>query len=143
MRREVGSVREMAPGVYRIEVSVGYNTVSGRRRRPNRIVRGSERDAEIALARLLLEAGRLPETEVTVRAFLLDMYLPHLVKRKRRRRTIAGYRSYVEHHIEEPLGDQAVSALVPYSCNAGWTTSRSRGARASWQSAAACTSTTS
>jgi hypothetical protein len=29
-------------------------------------------------------------------------------------KTLAGYRSMVEHHIEEPLGDLAVSSLVPY-----------------------------
>ena len=49
-----------------------------------------EREAELVLARMLLEAGRLPETEVTVGAFLLGMYLPHLEKRKRRRKTLAG-----------------------------------------------------
>ena len=114
MRREVGSIRETAPGVFRLTVSVGHNSVSGKRRRATKVVRGSEREAELVLARMLLEAGRLPETEVTVGAFLLGMYLPHLEKRKRRRKTLAGYRSMIEHHIEEPLGDLTVSSLVPY-----------------------------
>jgi integrase len=114
VRRELGSIREQSPGVFRLTVSVGYNSATGKRRRATRVVRGSEREAELVLARMLLESGRLPETEVSVRSFLVDLYLPHLEKRRRRRKTLAGYRSMIEHHIEEPLGDLAVSALVPY-----------------------------
>ena len=55
MRREVGSIIEVTPGVFRVSVSVGHSSITGKRRRPTQIVRGTDRDAEIALARLLLE----------------------------------------------------------------------------------------
>ena len=98
MRREVGSIVEVTPGVFRVSVSVGHSSTTGKRRRPAKIVRGTERDAEMALARLLLEAGKLPETEVTVRQFLEEMYLPH-VESRRRIRTVDGYRSIITHHV--------------------------------------------
>lgn len=113
MRREVGSVTELSPGVYRVSVSVGYSTVTGRRRRPTQIVRGTDRDAEMALARLLLSAGKLPEQDVSVRQYLEEMWLPHLEKR-RRQKTVEGYRSIVTHHVLPELGDMALVDLTPY-----------------------------
>ncbi|MDI9600126.1 MAG: site-specific integrase, partial [Acidobacteriota bacterium] len=113
MRREVGSITQIAPGVFRISVSVGYSTVTGRRRRPSQIVRGTEREAEIALARLLLSAGKLPENEVSLRQFLEEMYLPHVEKR-RRAKTVDGYRSLISHHIVPELGNSALTDLTPY-----------------------------
>jgi len=113
VRREVGSIVEVAPGVYRVQVSVGYAISNGRRRRPSRTIRGTERDAEIALARLMLNAGKLPEQDITVRQYLEDMWLPH-VERRRRPRTVRGYRSLIEHHIVPELGDLGLTELTPY-----------------------------
>jgi len=113
MRREVGSMEELSPGVWRVRVSVGYSTVTGKRRRPSQVIRGDERQAGIALAKLLLEAGRLPEEDVSVRQFLLDMYLPH-VEGRLRARTVDGYRSKVETHILKELGDTSLADLSPY-----------------------------
>ena len=98
MRREVGSMEEVSPGVWRLRVSVGHSTVTGKRRRPSVTVRGDERQASMAFAKLLLEAGRLPEEDVSVRQFLVDMYLPH-VEGRLRARTVDGYRSKIEIHI--------------------------------------------
>lgn len=114
MRREVGSIIEVSPGRYRVSVSVGHSAVSGKRRRPARMIRGTERDAEIALARLLLEAGKLPESDVTVEQFMIDMWLPYLEERGRRRLTIAGYRSIIDNHILASLGDTCLSDLTTY-----------------------------
>ena len=113
MRREVGSIVEVAPGVFRVSVSVGYSSVTGKRRRPAETVRGSERDAEMALARLLLSAGKMPEQSVSVRQYLEEMWLPHKEKR-RRVKTVDGYRSIVAHHILPELGDMAMVDLTPY-----------------------------
>jgi integrase len=77
-------------------------------------IHGTERDAEIALARLLLEAGKLPETEVSVQQFCEEMWIPHLEERKRRRRTISGYRSIITHHISPELGELHLSSLTTY-----------------------------
>lgn len=113
MRREVGSIVEVTPGIFRVSVSVGHSSTTGKRRRPAKIVRGTGRDAEMALARLLLEAGKLPETEVTVRQFLEEMYLPH-VEGRRRIRTVDGYRSIITRHVLPELGDTALVDLTPY-----------------------------
>jgi len=106
-------MEELSPGVWRVRVSVGYSTVSGKRRRPSQVIRGDERQAGMALAKLLLEAGRLPEEDVSVRQFLLDMYLPH-VKGRLRARTVDGYRSKIENHILTELGDTSLADLSPY-----------------------------
>ena len=113
MRREVGSITEIAPGVFRVAVSIGYSSATGKRRRPTRTVRGSEREAAVALARLLLEAGRMPESDVTLRQYLDDMYLPH-VDGRLRVRTVDGYRSIFTHHIDDDLGDTCIGDLTPY-----------------------------
>lgn len=113
MRREVGSMEEVSPGVWRLRASVGYSTLTGKRRRPSVTVRGDERQAGMAFAKLLLEAGRLPEEDVSVRQFLLDMYLPH-VEGRLRARTVDGYRSKIETHILKELGDTSLVDLSPY-----------------------------
>jgi integrase len=113
MRREVGSIEELSPGVWRVRVSVGHSTVTGKRRRPSQVIRGDERQAGMALAKLLLEAGRLPEEDVSVRQFLVDMYLPH-VEGRLRARTVDGYRSKIENHVLDELGDTSLSDLSPY-----------------------------
>jgi integrase len=113
MRREIGSIREISPGVWRVMVSVGYSHATGKRRRPSATVRGDERAAGVALAKLILQAGRIPEDNPTVRQFLVEMYLPHAEGRLRRR-TAADYRSKIETHILGPLGDLRLGELTPY-----------------------------
>ena len=113
MRREVGSITEIAPDVWRVMVSVGHSSTTGKRRRPTKTIRGDRRTAEVALARLLLAAGRLPESDVTLRQYLEDMYLPH-VEGRLRARTVDGYRSKLEHHVFDELGDTMLNDLTPY-----------------------------
>jgi len=67
------------PGVFRIDVEVRRDPVTGRRRRVSRTVHGSEADAEVALAKLKVadDQRRLPQAATnakTVRA-LLDLYV--------------------------------------------------------------------
>jgi integrase len=106
-------MEEVSPGLWRIRVSIGYNSVSGKRRRPSVTVRGDESKAAIAFAKLLLEAGRLPEEEVTVRQFFEDMYLPH-VEGRLRKLTVQAYRCKFEIHILPELGEIPLSGLSPY-----------------------------
>ena len=113
MRREVGTVTEIAPDVWRVMVLVGYSSASGRRRRATRTIRGDRRAAEMALARLLLAAGRLPESDVTLRQYLEAMYLPH-VDGRLRARTVDGYRSILTRHVGDELGDTLLDDLTPY-----------------------------
>lgn len=112
-RRPLGSKTEIAPGVWRLMVSAGYDTTSGERRRPSKTVHGTERQADAALAKLLLDAGKMPETEVTVGQYLDAMWLPHCEKRVRAR-TFDGYKSICENHITPKIGDLPLSSLSPF-----------------------------
>lgn len=116
-RRAVGSIRWLRDGVARVEVASGYHPVTGKRRRLSEVVHGSERDAEAALARLLLAIGKVPEADVTVRQYLEGMYLPHVRKRVRAR-TADGYRSKLETHVIPVLGSTRLAALTPYQLDA-------------------------
>ena len=61
----------------------------------------------------MLEAGRVPETQVTVRQYLEQMYLPH-VEGRLRARTVDGYRSKIDNHILPAIGDDLLAGLTPY-----------------------------
>jgi len=53
--RMAGSLERRGKNSWRLVVSAGYDPVTGRRRRVQRTVRGSKRDAERSLARLVVE----------------------------------------------------------------------------------------
>jgi integrase len=78
-KRGSGGIYQVRPGVFRIDLEVHRDPVTGRRRRVSRTVHGTEADAEVALAKLKVadHQRRLPQTSTnakTVRA-LLDLYL--------------------------------------------------------------------
>ena len=50
-----GHIRELSPGRYLVRISAGRDVLTGCRRQPSRVIRGTKRDAEIALARLIIE----------------------------------------------------------------------------------------
>lgn len=58
-RSKLGSKKEVRPGVWQIRVSAGYKK-DGSQRRASRTVHGTERDADMAIARLADEMGRRP-----------------------------------------------------------------------------------
>ena len=58
MRREVGSMEEVSPGVWRLRVSVGHSTVTGKRRRPSKIqYAATEREAGMASRQAAARGG--------------------------------------------------------------------------------------
>lgn len=113
-RRPVGSVDWLIPNEKaRIRVSGGVHPVTGKRWRLTEIVYGNERQVEAALARLLLQAGKVPESDVSVRQFLEQMWLPH-VEARVRARTYDGYKSKIDNHITPVLGSVPLAGLSPY-----------------------------
>jgi integrase len=50
-----GHIRELSPGRYLVRISAGRDVLTGCRRQPSRVIRGTKRDAEVALARLIIE----------------------------------------------------------------------------------------
>ena len=118
MRREVGTIREVQPGVWTVQVSLGRDPVTGRRRRPCRTVRGNKRDAERVLARLMAEAGKAHAASLTVQDFLEGMYFPHLRDRVKaggiRVRTVDEYEAKLRRHALPALGGARLAELTPY-----------------------------
>ena len=113
-RRRLGSIRERSEGVYRVELSIGYDPITGKRRRMSEDVHGTETDAERALARMLLEIGRMPAGgNLTVRDFIDDLYKPWLIDHVRRS-TRTGYESKLDGHVLPRLGDVPLRDLEPY-----------------------------
>lgn len=58
-RSKLGSKKQVKPGVWQIRVSAGYKK-DGSQRRASRTIHGTERDADMAIARLADEMGRRP-----------------------------------------------------------------------------------
>lgn len=113
-RRKLGSIRKRGEGIYRVELSHGFDPLTGERRRMSETVHGTDTDAERALARMLLDIGQMPAGKaMTVRDFINDLYKPWLPGRVRKE-TAAGYESKLDNHVLPKLGDIQLTELQPY-----------------------------
>lgn len=79
-RRQQGSggIFEVGDGLWRVDVEIGRDPVTGRRRRVSRTVRGTREDAEVAVSRLKVadHEKRLPSgTNARSVAAVLELYL--------------------------------------------------------------------
>ena len=63
-----GHVKELSPGRYLVRISAGRDVLTGCRKQPSCVVRGTKRDAELALARLVIEhsEGGLSGSDITL-----------------------------------------------------------------------------
>lgn len=114
MKRRLGSIRWIDDGVARVEVEVGQDPVTGKRRRSSETVHGTQADAERVLARLLLESGKMPSGRtMSVSEYLEDIYFPSL-KSKVRKRTGAEYMAKLRLHVIPQLGHIKLTDLQPY-----------------------------
>jgi len=81
-RRGSGGVAPVRDGVWRVDVEISPDPVTGKRRRISRQIRGSRADAEVALAKLRVAdaEGRLPRpgTQALTVAAALDEYIADL-----------------------------------------------------------------
>lgn len=77
-RSQLGSIERRSDGVYRVSFEISPDD-SGKRRRVRKTVRGTRKDAELALARLLVEHGMYGDaSEMTVGEFYLTVYSQHM-----------------------------------------------------------------
>lgn len=113
MSRPVGSIRTIREGKHRVEVKHGTHPITGKPRRLSEIVYGTERDAEVVKARLLLQIGKTPDSDLTLRQYLDQMYLPD-ARARLRTRTADGYASILNHHVIPKLGDTRLIDLGAY-----------------------------
>lgn len=100
-----GSIRERGPRYWELRVGQGFDPVTKRYRRTSVYVRGSRRDAERALAKMVGKAaeGRHGGTEATV-ATLLEEWYAQLVYEDKSPNTLAGYRWRIDKVIVPRLG---------------------------------------
>lgn len=109
-----GSKRETAPGVWRLRAYVGRDPITGAEQQASRTFRGSARDADTALARLVIEAadGRHATASTTV-AGLLSTFCDHSERIGRSPTTIEEYRR-MSAALANGVGSVALADLTPH-----------------------------
>ena len=102
-----GSLRQRSPGVWELRVFTGHGqAVTGRPVSRSETFRGSKRDAERELARLVTEVGKpvggreLPPNRVTL-THLIEV---HLAEHKGTPDTVGSYRSLLVRHVTQTIG---------------------------------------
>ena len=111
-RSSLGSVKMDSKGVWRVRVDLGRDPLTGKRRSREKRVRGSRREAEAELARMLVEAGQAPaRASGVLRGDYIDgVYMPS-ARERLRPDTVAGYESDAELYIKPVLGRVALDDL--------------------------------
>jgi len=89
-----GSVTQLRPGYWQARVSLGRDPLTGKPKYRTKAVRGTKREVEQVLARLLVEvnAGKLVQGGSSVQA-LIDQWLEHIESLGRSPTTMNSYRS--------------------------------------------------
>lgn len=111
-RSSLGSIKQREPGVWRVRVDLGRDPQSGKRLSKEKTVRGSKREAQATLSRMLAEAGSAPQsaTRMSLGDYLDAVYLPH-VRESLREDTVEAYERDVRLYIRPALGGVALSDL--------------------------------
>ena len=109
-----GHIRQRSPGSWEIRYSLGTDPASGKRKMATATVRGSRRDAEKELRRLLraLDTGdHVDPNRITVRQWLstwLDAVRAEVAPKTHER-----YGEIVAHFLAPPLGNLQLTKLAP------------------------------
>lgn len=115
-RRAAGSKKKLADGVWRLWISAGHDAATGKRSRPTRVFHGTEREADLELARMLSQAGRHASTSMTLWEFIETMYLPSIEPPELRRRTVDEYRKKLEKYVKTaPIGSTRLDRLTRFA----------------------------
>ena len=124
--RRTGHIRERSPGAFELRYELGSNPSTGKRRTATVTVRGSRKDAERELRRLLraLDTGEhIDPHRLRVREWLrtwLDAVRPEVAPR-----TAERYAEIVNNYLAPALGNLPLTKLAPVQIqNAynGWAT---------------------
>lgn len=105
-RRRLGSIKKIGDGRYAVSVE---SKRDGKRYRPTVVVHGTERDAEIQLARMLVDGGRWDGPDMTLEEYWEAVYEPsiaHLAPHTR-----SGYRYAWDSLVRPLFGSRRMSAL--------------------------------
>ncbi len=109
-----GHIRKRSQGSWQISVSAGFDPLNGKRRQMWRTVRGSRKEAERELVRLLREvdAGTFVDPGRITMAEYMERWLEHVGSRVRPR-TLERYVDIVRLHIVPALGNIPLAKLRP------------------------------
>jgi integrase len=112
--RRTGHIRERSPGAFELRYSLGIDSATGRRRIATVTVRGTRRDAEKELRRLLraVDTGEhVDPNRITVRAWL-ETWLG-ATRQEVAPRTAERYAEIVDGFLVSAIGNLQLSKLAP------------------------------
>ena len=106
-----GRLREKRPGVWEVSVEAGRDPVSGRRRQLSRTVKGTKRQAQTVLNKLVSDAdlGAHAGTDATFR-HVAERWLS-LSEDDLSPTTVRRYRGLLKSHIYPAIGDRAAHKI--------------------------------
>lgn len=109
------NITKMADGVFRVRVSTPRGA-DGKRGELSEVVHGTERDAQLVHARLMLQSGRGRSAvrSLTVYDFLRSVWLPAR-EDSLRPLTVAGYEQLISSHIARLFADVRLVDALPYT----------------------------
>jgi len=112
--RRTGSIRERSSGSFELRYSLGTDAATGRRRMANVTLRGTRKDAEKELRRLLraVDTGEhVDPTRITVREWLATWLAA--VRDAVSPKTHERYGEIVNHFLAPALGNLQLTKLAP------------------------------
>src|SRR5262245_2150906 len=122
MSRRQGSIRERAKGSYEVRYPLGTDPATGKRRSATVTVKGTLKDAEKELRRLLraLDTGEhVDPTRLLVRDYLSDWL--SAVQEEISPRTHERYGELIRHFLLPDLGNVPIAKLAPSHIQACYT----------------------
>jgi integrase len=114
MMRRTGHIRERSPGSFELRYSFGTDPATGKRKIATATVRGSRKDAEKELRRLLrsLDTGEhVDPSRMTVREWLAQWLI--VIKPEISPRTHETYAEIVNHRLAPAFGNLPLAKLAP------------------------------
>src|SRR4051794_20398603 len=138
MRRTTGHIRERSPGAFEVRYALGTDPATGKRKIATTTVRGTRKDAEKELRRLLrtLDTGEhVDPTRMTVRQWLATWLAT--VQQEVAPRSHERYASIVNHHLVPALGALQITKLGPAHIQSFYNDLAIAG-QAGWEGRAAC-----
>src|SRR3979490_790171 len=111
--RHTGHIRERSPGSFELRYSLGTDPATGKRKLATTTVRGSRKDAEKELRRLLrsLDTGEhVDPTRITVREWLASWLTA--VREEVSPKTHERYSEIVNHFLAPALGNLPLAKLA-------------------------------
>jgi len=122
-RRQKGSggIREKRPGIFELKFDIGEDPVSGKRRTKYHTVKGTRREAQKALTRLLREVDTgdfVERAGITVQT-LLDRWVDHM-RSVVSPKTLERYEQLITNNIVPVLGQRKLDQLKAVHIDGAW-----------------------